>query len=202
MRLIAFVLAAVLVSGAAAAQSWQEYTSPDKMFTVMFPANPQVQTTTYQVAPGRTVPARVYTSRQNNGVFTVTVADVGNGLQENAVLDQAMKQLSANGEVKVNIPHRIYQVYGRQFSIEGKDGSRSTTAVFYSNARLWQIEAKVMRGGNDIDLIRFQQSLVFDRSLSNRSEDTIKQIKAACKGAPDNIPNNPAGLDDPRCRAQ
>jgi len=199
MRLIAFVLAAIVLSAPAAAQSWKEYNYPDRSFTVMFPVDPQIQNTTYQVADGRTVPARVYTARQNNGIFKVTVAELANAnLDEKAVIDYAVKQLSQDGEVKVDFPHRIYQVYGRQLSIVGKDGSRSTVAVFDTNGRLYQIEAKVLPGGSDIDLIRFQQSLVFDRSMSNRSEDTIKNIREACKG----VVNNPAGLDDPRCKRQ
>src|SRR6266446_564608 len=199
MRLIALVMAAFVVSGPAAAQDWQEYTSPDKSFTVMFPVAPQVQTTTYQVAAGRSVPARIYSARQNSGIFKVTVAELSNtGLQENAVIDYAVKTVSEGGEVKVNFPHRIYQVYGRQLSILAKDGSRSTVAMFDHGGRLYQIEAKVLAGGNDTDLIRFQQSLVFDRAASNRSQDTINAIKEACRGAATQ-PNNPAGLDDPRC---
>ncbi len=199
MRLIAFILAAIAVSAPAAAQTWKEYNYPDRSFTVMFPADPQIQTTTHEVADGRSVPARVYTARQNNGIFKVTVAELASaGLEENAVIDHAVKQLSQGNEVKVDFPHRIYQVYGRQLSLLGKDGSRSTVAVFDTNGRLYQIEAKILPGGSDVDLIRFQQSLVFDRSLSNRSEETIKNIREACKG----VVNNPAGLDDPRCKRQ
>jgi hypothetical protein len=148
------------------------------------------------------VPARIYTARQDKGVFKVTVADLANtGLAENAVIDHAVKMLSQGNEVKVDFPHRIYQVYGRQLSLAGPDGSRSTVAVFDTNGRLYQIEAKIFPGGNDTDLIRFQQSLIFDRDkLSNRSADTIKAIKEACSGPAGNVPNNPAGLDDPRCK--
>jgi hypothetical protein len=202
MRLIAFILAAFVVSGPAAAQEWQEYSYPDYAFTVMFPAAPKVETTTYEVADGRSVPARVYSVRQDKGEFKVTVADLDNsGLQESAVIDHAIKTLSAGGEVKVNFPHRIYQVYGRQISILARDGSRSTAAMFDINGRLYQIEAKVLAGGNDFDLIRFQQSLVFERGVSNRTPEIIRAIREACAGKP-NQPNNPAGLDDPRCVAQ
>ena len=199
MRLIAFVLAAFVVSGPAAAQSWQEYSYPENSFSLMFPVAPQIETGTYQAADGRNVPARIYSARQDKGVFKVTVADLANtGLAENAVIDHAVKMLSQGNEVKVDFPHRIYQVYGRQLSLVGKDGSRSTVAVFDTNGRLYQIEAKILPGGNDTDLIRFQQSLVFDRALSNRSEDTIRNIREACRG----VVNNPAGLDDPRCKRQ
>jgi hypothetical protein len=203
MRLVPFVMIASVIGGSAAAQGWQEYSNKDYSFTVMLPAAPQVETTTYQVADGRTVPAHVFTARQDKSQFKVTVAELGNtGLPENAVIDYAVKTLSAGGEVKVNFPHRIYQVYGRQLSIAGKDGSHSTIALFDSNGRLYQIEAKVLAGGNDTDLIRFQQSLIFDRDkIKNRDDDTIKRIKEACSGSATR-PNNPAGLDDPRCVKQ
>src|ERR1700693_4502829 len=67
--LAAFVLAAFVPGGPAAAQSWEEYSYPDYAFTVAFPATPQVETTTYRVADNRSVPARVYTVRQNNSLF-------------------------------------------------------------------------------------------------------------------------------------
>jgi hypothetical protein len=196
--LAAFVLAAFVPGGPAAAQSWEEYSYPDYAFTVAFPATPQVETTTYQVAEDRSVPAHVYTVRQNNSVFKVTVAELANtGLQESIVIDHAIKTLSAGGEVKFDIPHRIYKVYGRQLSVLGSDGSRSTVAVFDYEGRLYQIEARALAGGGDTaaDTLRFQQSLVFTDGGSNRSEDTIRAIREACRGAP----FNPAGLDDPRC---
>jgi hypothetical protein len=131
MRTIALVLAAFVASGPAAAQNWQEYSYPDYSFTVAFPADPQIETTTYQVADGRSVQAHVYTVRQNDSVLKVTVAELANtGLDESAVIGHAIKTLSAGGEVKFDIPHRIYRVYGRQLAVLGADGSRSTVAVF------------------------------------------------------------------------
>src|SRR5437667_5598727 len=149
MRSIVFVLAALVASSPAAAQSWQEYTYPDYAFAVAFPAAPQIETTTYQVADGRSVAARVYSVRQYNLVFKVTVADLaGTGLEESAVIDHAIKTLSAGGEMKVNMPHRIYRIYGRQLSIVGADGSRSSAAVFDYKGRLYQIEGKALPGEN------------------------------------------------------
>jgi hypothetical protein len=198
MRLIAFVLAAFVVSGPATGQSWQEYNSSKDSFTVMFPVAPKIEMTTYQIADGQAVPARVYSVHQDKSEFVVTVADLPNtDLEENTIIDHAIKTLSQNGKVTVNFPHRIYQVYGRQISILGADGSHATAAMFDIAGRLYQIEAKVLPGGNDFDLIRFQQSLVFERGISNRSEATIRAIREACRGGA--APNNPAGLDDPRC---
>src|SRR5260221_773363 len=114
MRLIAFALAAFVAGGPAAAQNWQEYSYPAYSFTVAFPADPQIETTTYRLAGGRAAEARVFAVRQNDNVFTGTVAEPGNtGLDENAVIDHPPKTLSQSGELKIKNPPHDYQVYGR-----------------------------------------------------------------------------------------
>jgi len=201
MRSLPFILAAfVAFSAPAIAQSWEEYSYPDYAFTVTFPADPKIETTIHEVADGRSVPARVYSVRQDKGEFKMTVADLANtGLDEKAVIDHAIKILASNGEVKVNYPHRIYGVYGRQLSLLGKDGSRSMVAMFDIMGRLYQIEAKVLPGGNEFELTRFQQSLVFERDVSNRSPEEVRAIREACPGRRD-APFPPGGPDDPRCQ--
>jgi hypothetical protein len=171
MRLIAFMLVAVVAGGPAAAQSWTEYAYPDYAFAVSFPAEPRIETTTYQAADGRPVAAHVYSVTRDDGVFRMTVAELSEtALTESAVIDHAIKLLSQGGEIKVDIPHRISQVYGRQLSIVGADGSRSSVAVFYHKQRLYQIEGTALPTGTNAtaDAIRFQQSLVFTGDASNR----------------------------------
>jgi hypothetical protein len=164
MRLIALVLATFVAGSPAAAQSWTEYSYPDYAFTVSFPAEPKVETTTYPSADGRSVPARVYTAAHDGGVFRMTVVDLTNAaLEESAVIDHAVKTLSQGSEIKLDIPHRISRVFGRQLSIRAADGSHSSVAVFYYKQRLYQIEGKVA-GNSTADAIRFQQSLVFTDS--------------------------------------
>src|SRR5262249_8921793 len=137
--------------------------------------------------------------RQNDSVFTVTVAELASaGLEESAVIDHAVKMLSEGGEVKINIPHRVYQVYGRQLSISGTDGSRSTVALFDFSWLLYQIEGKPLRGGNPLNMLPFQQSLVFTGGGSTRSAEAIRAIREGCRAGV----ANPAGLDDPRCARQ
>jgi hypothetical protein len=136
MRMIPFVFVAFVTSSPALAQSWEEYAYPDYAFSVAFPANPQVETTTYHVADNRSVPARLYSVRQGNVVFKMTVAELeGTNLEESAVIDHAIRTLSQGATVRVNIPARIYQVYGRQLTAEGADGSRSMVQLFdYSDS--------------------------------------------------------------------
>jgi hypothetical protein len=166
MRLIAFILALFAASSPAAAQSWTEYSYPDYAFTVSFPTEPRIETTVYQAADGRSLPARVYSVTQQNSAFAMTVVDLSNSaLEENAVIDHAIKTLSRGGEIKLDIPHRISRVFGRQLSIQAADGSRSSIAVFYYKHRLYQIEGKALAtGSTTADAIRFQQSLVFTDS--------------------------------------
>jgi len=205
MRIGTFAVAAI-VSGPAAAQSWQEYSYPEYAFSVTFPASPKIETTTYEVADGRAVPARIYSVRQDKSQFTMTVADLANtGLDERAVIDHAIEMLSQGATVRVNVPARIYQVYGRQLTVEGADGSRSMVAIFDVMGRLYQIEAKGLPGGNEFELTRFQQSLVFERGSTNRSPEEVRAIRDACPGLAGVLnaagnPVQPAGPDDPRCQ--
>jgi hypothetical protein len=166
MPLIAFVLAVFVASSPAAAQSWKEYSYPDHAFTVSFPAEPNVETTTYLAADGRAVSALVYSVTHDQGTFKMTIAELSDaGLDESAVIDHAIKTLSRGGEIKLDIPHRISRVFGRQLSILGADGSRSSVALFYHKQRLYQIEGIALASGNATsDAIRFQQSLVFTDS--------------------------------------
>ena len=120
MRPIAFVMATFVASAPAAAQGWGEYSYPDYAFSVAFPANPQGDTTTYQITDNRSVPTRIYSVRQANVVFSMIVAELeGASLEESAVVDHAIKMLSQSATVRLNIPARIYRVYGRQLTSKG-----------------------------------------------------------------------------------
>src|SRR5258707_2329881 len=184
MRPIVFILAAFVCGGPAVAQNWQEYSYPDQFFAAAFPADPQMETTTYQVADDRSVEAHVYAVYQDTAVFKVTVAEVADtGLEESAAIDHAIRTLSEGGEVKVNIPHRVNRVFGRQLRIVGADGIRSMVAVFDYEGRLYQIEGRSASTENGAAAaIRFVQSLVFTGGGSNRSPDEIPTARAACRG--------------------
>jgi hypothetical protein len=43
-------------------------------------------------------------------------------LRKVTVVDHAIKMLSQSATVRLDIPARIYQVYGRQLTVEGADG--------------------------------------------------------------------------------
>src|SRR5215472_8979078 len=75
MRLIAFVLAAFVVSGSAAAE-WKEFNSVSEGFGVVFPADPDVeQVAMFEIVSGKMLAAHVYSARCVNSLFKMTVVD-------------------------------------------------------------------------------------------------------------------------------
>jgi hypothetical protein len=105
MRLTAYVLAALVVSGPASAE-WKELSSVVEGFGVVFPADPNIEEITmFEVVPGKMVPARIYSVQYEKGLFKMTVADGRDaGLQEAPVIEQALKRMTQGGELKFNIP--------------------------------------------------------------------------------------------------
>lgn len=169
MRVIACMLATLALSAPAFADSWKQFAEPSYAFAVSFPGDPKVETTTYAAPEGRSVEAHVYSVSQEGVAFKMMVADLADaGLEESAVIDNAVKALSQEGDIKLNIPARVGRVFGCQLSILGSDGSRSSVALFYYEGRLYQIEGKSQAAGTGTaDAIRFQQSLIFTDHGSN-----------------------------------
>jgi hypothetical protein len=207
MRLIAFVVAALVgslvMSGPAAAQ-WKEYGFANQGFGIAFPADPNIEEVAmYEAVPGKMVPATIYSLRHNNSLLKVTVVEGRDAnLNENQIVENHVRKLVQGGRVTFDFPHRIYRIYGRQMSVaRANEGSVTQAVLFFANERLYLVESTRMRGGDDVDLIKFQQSLTFDRNVRNRTEAQVAAIVAACKGgvAGNDRPGNPAGLDDPRC---
>ena len=157
--------AAALLSNAisAEAQSWREYRYSG--FAIRFPVEPTVENGTYTTAEGAVVDARIYSAEQEGALYKVTVADLSRVHQSEAqAIGEAVGGLSENGDVVVDIAHRVNGVLGRQLSIVSHDGSRSTIALFYRNRRLYLVEGTILPTHDDPmspDGARFQQSLRF-----------------------------------------
>jgi len=162
MRLIALVAAALIVSLPASAQSWKEYTYPESGFYVHFPADPMIAEGSYTM-DGKTVKAKTYSLEHENILYAVTVADFSQeNMQEEGAIDQAVKQVVGDGEVLMDIPHRINSTYGRQLTIKGRDDSRSSVAVFFREKKLIVANGKILASNPDKaagEGMRFQQTL-------------------------------------------
>jgi hypothetical protein len=162
MHLIAFVVALLLLAGPAAAKDWTEYAYPDHSFTVAFPAEPRIEIATYHGSDGSAFEARVYSAELDGSLFKMTVVELPeNQMNGDALVSQAVKALTEGNQIKVDIPHRIRSVYGRQLAVARPDGSFTYVAVFLHKKRLYQLEgiALVAGGQAEVDAMIFHQSL-------------------------------------------
>jgi hypothetical protein len=77
MRLIAIVLAVLILSSAARPHAWQwtDFVSRDDGFRVNFPAQPNVTQTTYRSEYGADLPARIYAVVRGQERYSMTVVD-------------------------------------------------------------------------------------------------------------------------------
>jgi len=170
MHLIAFVVALLvfpfLPGGVAQAQAqvkeWMEYAYPDRSFTVHFPAEPRIEPTSYQGTEGRAFEARVYSVTLEGRVFKLTVVELPEaGTNGDAHVSHAVKILTDGNQIKLDIPHRIRQTYGRQLAVARADGGFSYLAVFVHKQRLYKLEGTALTAGGEaeVDAMIFHQSL-------------------------------------------
>jgi len=162
MHLIAFIVGLLLLANPAVAKDWTEYAYPDHSFTVAFPAEPRIEIATYQVSDGSSFEARVYSVALDGSLFKMTVVELPeNQTNGDALVSQAVKALTEGNQIKLDIPHRIRSVYGRQLAVARSDGSFTYVAVFLHKKRLYQLEgiALVAGGQAEVDAMIFHQSL-------------------------------------------
>ena len=126
----AATLSIAFLADGAQAQDWKEYDYPDAGFAAQFPAPPTVSEIQYR-AGAVAGPAKVYTARLGSADYSVTVADLsGSAADETAALDAAVKDLAGSGQIKLDVRARIDRQFGREVSVQNKDGGeeKSDTA--------------------------------------------------------------------------
>jgi hypothetical protein len=169
MRFAPYIVAAgVAASPAAAQQGWKTYKLSAYSVSIAFPADPTSEMTEYHALDGRTVEARVYSVTGARSVLRMTVVELsGAPVEDTSAIEHAVAALAQGNEIKLDIPHHIGAVLGRQLSINRADGAHSFAAVFYRKWRLYQIEGIALSGDQSAmaDAIRFQQSIEFQQSL-------------------------------------
>lgn len=165
-RPLAFGIALLRSSAAAAADGWREYVYPGLKFAVSFPAQPKVEDVDYKLSDGIGVKSRVYSLELDHKSNRRTVADFSRkNWDEFAMLDQAVKSLLQDAHLKLDLSCRFNLIYTcREMSIVRHDGSNATVAAMFYQHRLYQIEGTVLPANSDPesgDTVRFQHSLRF-----------------------------------------
>jgi hypothetical protein len=165
MRTAAVLILALAAPAAASAQAWKTYSFPSPGFAVQFPSPPIVEEDSFRNAPGPDLPVTRYVVRQDGVVFSIEVTDFS-ATQANPLdaIGEAERRLGATGKVSFAIDARINREFGRELSVDGADGSRSTVAIFFVSRHLVQLVAKAPPPdplARSADAIQFQQSLQF-----------------------------------------
>ena len=135
--------AALIASGAYAAELWLEYSFSENGFAAQFPGKPQVADVTYQTAQSSegAVKERVYSFNQGGVVYLVRVADFTRAnANEDKTIDEAAAAIIAKGRLTHDLPGRIDWHYGREIRVEDRDGTSFTDAIFFVDKKLYQIE--------------------------------------------------------------
>jgi len=160
------VLALTSVLGApvpAFAATWSHYAYSDDGFAVQAPIEPAPVKGVFQTPSGASVPEVTYVGREDDAVFQVTVIDLrGTSVDKQAAIDMGVKALGAEGQVKANVEERIDREFGRNLTIDGADGSRTTASVFFVNGRLYELVGKALPPDPSVGsnkTMRFQESL-------------------------------------------
>jgi hypothetical protein len=162
--ILALALTALL-GGAVPAMAWDIYSYPDAKFAAQFPAPPQSGPTRYRTTAGLDVPAQRYWAEEGNVVYLLTLADfTGTALDKDAAIADAVKAFSDQGKVLVDVEARINREFGRELSIDRKDGGHDILAIFFIDQHLYVLNGRAAPpdpGAATAALIRFQQSLNF-----------------------------------------
>ena len=170
-------VALLIATSAAAAEKWREYGYLENAFAISFPAEPKITQSSYATALV-TVNATIYALEQNGSRYAVTVADFSKTqLSEPTIMELAVERLKNTGDIVVDIPHRVNQHFGRQLSLAGHDGSRSSVALFYYQRRLYLVEGTMLATNEDTassDGARFQQSLRFTNDARPRDRELTR----------------------------
>jgi hypothetical protein len=184
MRLISLVPAFVLfIAGPASAQEWIEYVNKDDLFSVNFPAQPEVKDITWPTEYGITLTGHVYTAMEGPNKYSVTVVDYNNVQQIHAKRLEGCKLYPNlcnnpfNGELRgaidwalwnilqrdAKLTHYAYynsdRVEGRRIQLLNPDKSKTFAAIHMHQNRLYIFEGTVTASSPPPGL--FQQSLGF-----------------------------------------
>lgn len=156
---------AASLAAAAPAFAWDIFSYPEAKFAAQFPAEPQVGPARYRTTTGLEAPAQRWLAQEGRVAYSVTLVDFsGTALDKDAAIADAVKAFGEQGEVLVDVEARINAEWGRELSVNRRDGGHDIVAVFFFDNHLYLLNGRAAPpdpGASTANLIRFQQSLNF-----------------------------------------
>ncbi|MET0211479.1 MAG: hypothetical protein ABW292_00665 [Vicinamibacterales bacterium] len=182
VRLIPAVLICVLISTAASAQEWIDFTSREDRFTVNMPGQPKVEKIEWPSEYGLVFPGRVYTAMKGAEKYSITVIDYSDAEKrynekphppsfrqaeywmmdiQGSIQYAATKLYRMKPGVKVTHDawHYIDLVEGHQLFLTNPDTTRTFASIYLHDNRLYILDGTVPANGPEPGL--FTQSLSF-----------------------------------------
>jgi len=158
---------AACMAAAAPAFAWDIFSYPEAKFAAQFPVEPQVGPAKYRTTTGLEAPAQRRLAQDGRVAYSVTLVDFsGTALDKDAAIADAVKAFGQEGEVLVDVEARINAEWGRELSVNRRDGGHDIVAVFFFDNHLYVLNGRAAPpdpNAATANLIRFQQSLNFMR---------------------------------------
>lgn len=169
MRFLVLISAAMgaVLSSAALAQAWIEFTSHEDRFMAQFPGEPVVEDIGYITAAGILVPGRTFTVAWDSEHYRLTAVDLTAHPEETAgAIEHAVEILRSEGEVLYDQLASSDRIPDHLLSIIAPDGRRVMAAVLLHNDRLYILEGRAPL--NVPRPVQFQQSIYILDDDGNR----------------------------------
>src|SRR5882672_1340242 len=150
MRLARLIpaIAALFISGAAYAQTWDSFVNRESFFSVNLPGEPTMTQAPYKTVKGTDLTALVFKAvapagTRSAGTYTVTVVDYTNAKAElGDAIEQARKAILAKGTPKYDAVNNLDMHRGWAMTVETADRRRILGQILLAaNNRLYVAEA-------------------------------------------------------------
>ena len=178
----------VLVSVPASAQGWSEYRNTDEGFLVNLPTDPKVDTITYTTQSGASVPARVFSSSEEENHYYMTVVNLlGSAVDDDGTKAMAHEasNLRRRGRIRFEEPSTLDGIYGHQLSILQTDGRRVLIQLYYYNHKLYIAEGNTAPGAFEAALFQTSVAMIHpDGRVVNLTREAREREAAQGKAAP------------------
>ena len=150
MRLLSLIpaAAALFLSSAVFAQTWDSYVNRDNFFSINLPGEPTVTETPYKTAKGTALTAHVFTAISPPGTrlagkYTVTVVDYSNAKDEiPTASEQAENAIKAKGTVKYDGINNIDLHLTKRLTVETATTRTLAEVLVAANNRLYITQAE------------------------------------------------------------
>lgn len=170
MRISGLIFGAfvMMLSAAAWAQSWVEYTSIEDRFHAVFPAEPSVEEVEWVSEDSTVMPGRRYSAAAGDNLYSLTVFDYRESGFSNmrGSMAHVATSFRQRGEVTLDAYAQLDRIPGHQLQLTEPNGRELYVALHLHDSLLYVTEASVPFAS--------PRGTMFQHSLSIIDEDGVR----------------------------